>query len=48
MRTKNKSKTPGYKLRPIHYYKTELLTTGNGLQSREAKVSFLSGIDFVF
>ena len=27
-RTKNKSKTPGYKPRPIHYYKTELLTTG--------------------
>ena len=27
-RTKNKSKTPGYKLRPIHYCKTELLTTG--------------------
>ena len=26
-RTKNKSKTPSYKLRPIHYYKTELLTT---------------------
>ena len=27
-RTKNKSKTPGYKPRPIHYYKTELVTTG--------------------
>ena len=27
-RTKNKSKTLGYKPRPIHYYKTELLTTG--------------------
>ena len=27
-RTKNKSKTPGYKPRPIHCYKTELLTTG--------------------
>ena len=27
-RTKNKSKTPGYKLRPIHYCKTELLTMG--------------------
>ena len=27
-RTTNKSKTPDYKARPIHYYKTELLTTG--------------------
>ena len=27
-RTKNKSKTPSYKPRPIHYYKTELLTMG--------------------
>lgn len=27
-RTKNKLKTPRYKLRPIHYYKTELLTKG--------------------
>ena len=27
-RTKNKSKTPGYKPRPIHYNKTGLLTTG--------------------
>ena len=26
-RTKNKSKTPSYKPRPIHYYKTELLPT---------------------
>ena len=25
---KNKSKTPGYKLRPIDFYKTELLTKG--------------------
>ena len=27
-RTKNKSKTPGYRPRPINYYRTELLTTG--------------------
>ena len=27
-RTKNKSKTRGYKPGPIHYYKTELLTMG--------------------
>ena len=27
-KTKNKSKTPGFKPRPIHYYKTELLITG--------------------
>ena len=27
-RAKNKSKTPGYKLRPIDFYKTELLTKG--------------------
>ena len=27
-RTKNKLKTPSYKPRPIHYYKTELLITG--------------------
>ena len=37
-RTKNKSKTPGYKPRPIRYYKTELLITGN-LTFSEKKIT---------
>ena len=38
-RTKNKSKTPGYKPRPIHYYKTELLTTGKpNMSTKQSRV----------